>query len=156
MKKILWVKSDFLHPTNRGGQIRSLEIVRRLHRRHQVHYVAFEDPTSPGGLARSTEGHGAVHARDDREGREVRVYAPLRTDAIYDSNRNFILNAIPHVGRLLDDELDTLLTWAEYLVIAQNQDGALAKWVIEGGLPVLDLVGSQFSRSLPPAATGKL
>ena len=30
--KILWVKSEFLHPTTRGGQIRTLEIVKRLHR----------------------------------------------------------------------------------------------------------------------------
>ena len=27
--KILWVKSDFLHPTTRGGQIRTLEMLRR-------------------------------------------------------------------------------------------------------------------------------
>ena len=30
--KILWVKSDFLHPTNGGGQIRTLETLKRLHR----------------------------------------------------------------------------------------------------------------------------
>ena len=40
--KILWVKSDFLHPTTRGGQIRTLEIVKRLHARHEVHYLAYE------------------------------------------------------------------------------------------------------------------
>ena len=38
--KILWVKSDFLHPTTRGGQIRTLEMLKRLHRRHEIHYVA--------------------------------------------------------------------------------------------------------------------
>jgi glycosyltransferase involved in cell wall biosynthesis len=53
--KLLWVKSDFLHPTTKGGQIRTLETLRRLHRRHQVHYVAFEDPASPEGLRRSSE-----------------------------------------------------------------------------------------------------
>jgi hypothetical protein len=55
MKRILWVKSDFLHPTTRGGQIRSLEILRCLHRRHEIHYVAFDDGTSPDGVARSGE-----------------------------------------------------------------------------------------------------
>ncbi len=55
MKRILWVKSDFLHPTTRGGQIRSLEILRRLHRRHEIHYVAYDDGASPEGLARSGE-----------------------------------------------------------------------------------------------------
>jgi glycosyltransferase involved in cell wall biosynthesis len=53
--KLLWVKTDFLHPTTRGGQIRTLEMVRRLHRNHEVHYVAFDDPAQPEGLARSSE-----------------------------------------------------------------------------------------------------
>lgn len=55
MKRILWVKSDYLHPTTRGGQIRSLEILRRLHGRHEIHYVAYDDGASPEGLARSGE-----------------------------------------------------------------------------------------------------
>ena len=53
--KLLWVKTDFLHPTTRGGQIRTLETLRRLHLKHEVHYVAFEDPAQPEGLARSSE-----------------------------------------------------------------------------------------------------
>ncbi|MEO7144287.1 MAG: glycosyltransferase family 4 protein [Bryobacteraceae bacterium] len=53
--KILWVNSSFLHPTNRGGQIRTLEMLRQLHRRHEVHYVAFEDPDQPEGMRRSPE-----------------------------------------------------------------------------------------------------
>jgi glycosyltransferase involved in cell wall biosynthesis len=53
--KLLWVKTDFLHPTTRGGQIRTLEMLRRLHRNHEVHYVAFDDPSQPEGLARSSE-----------------------------------------------------------------------------------------------------
>ena len=53
--KLLWVKTDFLHPTTRGGQIRTLETLRRLHQNHEVHYVAFEDPAQPEGLARSSE-----------------------------------------------------------------------------------------------------
>ena len=53
--KILWVKTDFLHPTTRGGQIRTLEMLRELHKRHEVHYVAFDDPANPEGLRRSSE-----------------------------------------------------------------------------------------------------
>jgi sugar transferase (PEP-CTERM/EpsH1 system associated) len=53
--KLLWVKTDFLHPTTRGGQIRSLETLRYLHTRHEVHYVAFDDPAYPEGLARRSE-----------------------------------------------------------------------------------------------------
>jgi len=53
--KILWVKSDFLHPTSRGGQIRTLETIRRLHARHEVHYIAFDNPAEPEGLRRAKE-----------------------------------------------------------------------------------------------------
>jgi glycosyltransferase involved in cell wall biosynthesis len=53
--RILWVKTDFLHPTTRGGQIRTLEILRRLHKCHEIHYVAFHDPGHAEGLKRSPE-----------------------------------------------------------------------------------------------------
>src|SRR5437868_7666503 len=53
--KILWVKSDFLHPTTRGGQIRTLETVKRLHAKHEIHYIAYDNPTHPEGLQRAHE-----------------------------------------------------------------------------------------------------
>lgn len=53
--KILWAKSDFLHPTSRGGQIRTLETIKRLHARHEVHYIAYEKPDQPEGPERSSE-----------------------------------------------------------------------------------------------------
>jgi glycosyltransferase involved in cell wall biosynthesis len=53
--KILWVNPHFLHPTTKGGQIRTLEMLRHLHRWHEIHYVALEDPKEPEGLARSPE-----------------------------------------------------------------------------------------------------
>jgi len=72
--KILWVKTDFLHPTTRGGQIRTLEMLRQLHKKHEVHYVAFDDSLSPEGVRRSGVGvlkglHGGVEIyRDDPGG----------------------------------------------------------------------------------------
>jgi polysaccharide biosynthesis protein PslH len=53
--KILWVSSDFLHPTTRGGQIRTLETLKRLRRRHEIHYAALHRSSSRGGLERSGE-----------------------------------------------------------------------------------------------------
>jgi polysaccharide biosynthesis protein PslH len=53
--KILWVSPNFLHPTTKGGQIRTLEMLRRLHQRHEVHYLALEHPDEPEGVARSGE-----------------------------------------------------------------------------------------------------
>src|ERR1035437_359738 len=53
--KILWVKTDFLHPPTRGGQIRTLEVLRRLHARHEIHYVAYDNPAFPEGLRQAGE-----------------------------------------------------------------------------------------------------
>jgi hypothetical protein len=53
--KILWVKTDFLHPTTRGGQIRTLEMVKRLHARHELHYLAFDDGSNTEGARRAGE-----------------------------------------------------------------------------------------------------
>jgi glycosyltransferase involved in cell wall biosynthesis len=53
--KILWIKTDFLHPTNRGGQIRSLEILRWLHRWHEVDYLTLDTGGDAEGPARANE-----------------------------------------------------------------------------------------------------
>ncbi len=41
--KILWLNSGFLHPTTRGGQIRTLQMLRQMRKRHEIHYVALHD-----------------------------------------------------------------------------------------------------------------
>lgn len=53
--KLLWVKGDFLHPTTKGGQIRTLETLKRLHRWHEVHYVGLDFPPHPEAVARAHE-----------------------------------------------------------------------------------------------------
>ncbi|HTP32502.1 MAG TPA: glycosyltransferase [Candidatus Acidoferrales bacterium] len=53
--KTLWVNSNFMHPTTKGGQIRTLEMLRHLHRRHEIHYVAIEKTSEPEGPARAAE-----------------------------------------------------------------------------------------------------
>jgi len=66
--KLLWVKTDFLHPTTRGGQIRTLELLRCLHRRHEIHYVAFRDPNEPEGLKRASEYSSKAYPIEHRVG----------------------------------------------------------------------------------------
>jgi len=53
--KILWVKTEFLHPTNRGGQIRTLEMLKRLHARHELHYLTYDNGTNVEGRRRAGE-----------------------------------------------------------------------------------------------------
>jgi GDP-mannose 6-dehydrogenase len=77
------------------------------------------------------------------KGRQVRVFDPhIRLEALYGSNREFILKTIPHLGRLLENSLEGVLGWAQHLVIAQKQKPEIADAIIGSGLPVIDLVGA--------------
>ena len=74
------------------------------------------------------------------KGRDVRVFDPqIRLDAIYGSNRNFILETIPHIGRLLTD-LDQVLGWADHLVLAQKQHSDVLHRIQASRLPAVTLV----------------
>ena len=77
------------------------------------------------------------------KGRNVRVYDPhIRLDSIYGTNRDFILTAIPHIGRLLESKVETVLEWADHVVLAQPPSAELTQSIRKSGRPVLDLVGS--------------
>jgi polysaccharide biosynthesis protein PslH len=43
---ILWLKNELLHPLDKGGRIRTYEMLRRLRDRHRVTYIALDDHTS--------------------------------------------------------------------------------------------------------------
>jgi GDP-mannose 6-dehydrogenase len=78
------------------------------------------------------------------KGRQLRVYDPqIRLEEIYGSNQQFVLNAIPHIGRLLDRRLEDLLGWAQQLVVAQKPAAAEAEQIRRSGLPVLDLTAAR-------------
>lgn len=80
------------------------------------------------------------------KGRDVRVFDPhIQLDAIYGSNRNFILTQIPHIGRLLDSSIDQTISWASHLIVGQKLTKEMAAKVSASGLPVIDLVSSSLS-----------
>ena len=43
---ILWVKNELLHPLDKGGRIRTYEMLRRLRDHHRVTYIALDDGTT--------------------------------------------------------------------------------------------------------------
>ncbi len=48
--KILWIKTELLHPVDKGGKIRTYEMLKQLKRDHQVTYLTLDDGTaSPDG-----------------------------------------------------------------------------------------------------------
>jgi GDP-mannose 6-dehydrogenase len=76
------------------------------------------------------------------KGKDVRIYDPhIRLDLIYGSNRSFILNALPHIGKLMVASLDEVLRWCDSLVITQIPDAQAAAAIAAAGKPVIDLAG---------------
>jgi len=86
------------------------------------------------------------------KGRDVRVFDPqIRLDAIYGTNRNFILETIPHIGRLLASSLEQVLEWADCLLLAQRQNATTMGQIQAAGLPVVGLINGRFE----PASAGR-
>ena len=74
------------------------------------------------------------------KGRDVKVYDPhIQLASIYGANRNYLFNAIPHIGRLLQENAADLLGWADHLVVTQKPDAELGSQIRNSGLPVIDL-----------------
>jgi GDP-mannose 6-dehydrogenase len=79
------------------------------------------------------------------KGRDLRVFDPhIRLESIYGSNQRFLLAAIPHIGKLLDSDLENTLAWAQHLVITQPPAPAYAESIRQSGLPMLDLTGTNW------------
>ena len=77
------------------------------------------------------------------KGREVRVYDPhIRIEGIYGSNKNYVLNALPHIGKLLSADVDEVLEWAEVLVVASTPDKVVVAKIRAAGKTVIDLGGT--------------
>jgi GDP-mannose 6-dehydrogenase len=88
------------------------------------------------------------------KGRDLRVFDPhIRLEEIYGSNRNFILQQIPHIGRLLQPNVEKVLDWADHLIVAQKPTAELTAKIAASGLPVLDLVGASLEKPAPLPVT---
>ena len=74
------------------------------------------------------------------KGRELRIFDPhIQLDQIYGSNKNFILASVPHIGKLLQRRLEDMLSWAEYVVVAQKMSPEYRAVVEKRGAPTIDI-----------------
>ena len=84
------------------------------------------------------------------KGRKVRVHDPhIQLGEIYGSNQRYIMNAIPHIGNLLDDHLDAMLAWADHVLVAQTPSPRVKQILEASGKPLIDLVGALERRPAP-------
>jgi GDP-mannose 6-dehydrogenase len=74
------------------------------------------------------------------KGKSLRVYDPhIQLDSIYGSNLNFLLSALPHIGRLLVPNLRELVSWSDQLIVAQKPSPKDDESIRLAGVEILDL-----------------
>lgn len=44
--RLLWIKTELLHPVDKGGKIRTIEMLKRLKPRHHITYLTLDDGTA--------------------------------------------------------------------------------------------------------------
>ena len=49
--RIAWLKTELLHPVDRGGRIRTYAMLKALRQKHEVTYVALDDGSAPPDAA---------------------------------------------------------------------------------------------------------
>ena len=76
------------------------------------------------------------------KGRQVRIYDPnLALDKIHGANQQFLMTRIPHIGKLMEQNLEPMLDWADHVVLAQTPKGRHVDALCASGKPTLNLVG---------------
>jgi GDP-mannose 6-dehydrogenase len=77
------------------------------------------------------------------KGREVRVFDPQIVLArIYGANRQYVVDALPHIGRLMVPSLQELIEWCDCAVVAQYPSHEVRAALAAARRPLLDLVGA--------------
>ena len=110
--KILWICPFFLHPTDRGAQIRTLGTLKELHKRHEIHFAALNDPLNLEGPQRGSE-YSSRHF-------VVEHQAPARNSVgIVPQLASSIVNPVPlavsrYSSRMLKQEIDVLIAAEHY------------------------------------------
>ena len=82
------------------------------------------------------------------KGRDIRIWDPhIRLEGIYGANKEYVLRAIPHIGRLMVSSLEELLGWAQTVVVTQKLTADASRLLASAHLPVLDVAAGGASAS---------
>jgi GDP-mannose 6-dehydrogenase len=74
------------------------------------------------------------------KGRDLRIYDPhIRIDSIYGSNKQFLFSALPHISKLLAQDLPALLAESRRIIVTQKPPADDLAAIRASGLPLLDL-----------------
>jgi GDP-mannose 6-dehydrogenase len=77
------------------------------------------------------------------KGRDLCVYDPhIVIDQIYGSNRNYVLNAVPHIGKLMAASLDEVLASCGSLIVTQKASTEAREKIRLSGIRVLNVASA--------------
>ena len=80
------------------------------------------------------------------KGRDARIFDPrIQINAIYGSNLNYVMSALPHIGKLMVQNCQELIGEADALIIAQKPSAEARAQLEASGLPMLDLTQLQMA-----------
>ena len=92
--RILWLKADLLLPLDKGGKLRTWHLMRHLHQRHEITYVAFADPLESAAHV------AGMNEVADRVVTIPRSEAPKRSLAFYAGAATRVFDPLPYaVGK---------------------------------------------------------
>lgn len=73
------------------------------------------------------------------KGRDLCVFDPhIVIDQIYGSNKNYVLNAVPHIGKLMVKSIEDVLKCGS-LIVTQKPSAEMAEKIKKSGVQVLDV-----------------
>ena len=82
--RIVWLKTELLHPIDKGGKIRTYQMLRELRREHEVTYLTLDDgQAAPDALERASEyAHDVIRVPFRQAAKRTpRFYAELARNA---------------------------------------------------------------------------
>ncbi len=78
------------------------------------------------------------------KGIDIKVFDPyIQLDAIYGSNLAFVLSLLPHIGRSMEKSLESILGWAELIVVTQKPNAESRRILEAAKVPVIDVASAE-------------
>jgi len=78
------------------------------------------------------------------KGCEVKIYDPhIQLDAIYGSNRAFLLSSLPHIGRSMERSLEEIIGWADLIVVTQEPNPESRQILARSPVPVVNVASCE-------------
>ncbi|PYT04186.1 MAG: hypothetical protein DMF60_16110 [Acidobacteria bacterium] len=117
--KILWINCELLHPLDKGGKIRTCEMLEHLKQDHDVTYLTFEDPShTPEAIERAGQYCDRLIRTPRRISRKfsVRFYFELLMNLL--SPLPFVLQR--YRSKSMQDAIEDELSASDYDVVVAD------------------------------------